>query len=97
MGRLQPDTSTQPHYRDATDQSTPSSAFRGLNYVTKLQVAARAQWDIRKPVEQDKCAKLNGEATGENWDVKAVTQVKIRDLVRIKIGRLGEEGGEERR
>jgi hypothetical protein len=40
---------------------------------------------------------LNGEAAGENWDVKEVTQVKIRDLGRIKIGRLGEEGAEERR
>ena len=28
--------------------------------------------------------------------MKPVTQVKIRDLGRIKIGRLGEEGAEER-
>jgi len=40
---------------------------------------------------------LNGEAARENWDVKEVTQVKIRNLGRIKIGRLGEEGAEEGR
>ena len=40
---------------------------------------------------------MNGEAAGENCDVKAVTQVKICVLGRIKIGRLGEEGAEERR
>lgn len=29
--------------------------------------------------------------------MKAVTEVKIRDLGRIKIGRIGEEGAEETR
>jgi hypothetical protein len=34
---------------------------------------------------------LNGEATRENWDIKAVTQVNTSDLGRIKTGILREE------